>query len=179
MMHYSPLYGAWKDLCLFHTRIHKECIYDKHSQKNKNIPQIYPSDFQEVYPQILNLGHYKKTQLRRRNGDLWEGVPFTRRNEQTNKQKIPELRLIIWAANERWLLDRWSGKIWGREHRRRCPICILGSQLQQAITNFFSKWQKVKDFCSHRCISVSLKPPCFLLFFFPLPGKNLLFDFFK
>lgn len=90
-------------------------------------------------------------------------------NKQTNKQKIPELRLIIWAANERWLLDRWSGKIWGREHRRRCPICILGSQLQQAITNFFSKWQKVKDFCSHRCISVSLKPPCFRLFFFSPP----------
>lgn len=70
MMHYSSLYGAGKDLCLFHTRIHKECIYDKHSQKNKKIPQIYPSDLQEVCPQILNLGLYKRTQLRRRNGDL-------------------------------------------------------------------------------------------------------------
>lgn len=163
MMHYSSLYGAGKDLCLFQTRIHKECIYDKHSQKNKKIPQIYPSDLQEVCPQILNLGFYKRTNSE---GEM-EGVPSTRRNKQTNKQKIPELRLIIWAANERWLLDRWSGKIWGRGHRRRCPICILGSQLQQAITNFFSKWQKVKDFCSYQCIYVSLKPPHFLLFFSP------------
>lgn len=88
MMHYSSLYGTWKDLCLSHRRIHKECIYDKHSQKNKKIPHIYPSDLQEICPQTLNLGLYKRAQLRRQNGDLWEGGPIyqeERTNKQTNK----------------------------------------------------------------------------------------------